>query len=99
MIDRVFLKRVIKPDMILPLEVPVGQTKQASFPAGLPHYSLQLSLSSLGDSTAVTVSRLRVSGWAPNWARFSPNGTNLGLFKISFSTFWLGEPKCTETNL
>ena len=25
--------------------------------------------------------------------------TNLGLFKISFSTFWLGEPKCTETDL
>ena len=28
-----------------------------------------------------------------------PNGTNLGLFKISFSTFWLGEPKCTEIDL
>ena len=26
-------------------------------------------------------------------------GTNLGLFKISFSTFWLAEPKCTETDL
>ena len=24
---------------------------------------------------------------------------NLGVFKISFSTFWLAEPKCTETDL
>ena len=28
--------------------------------------------------------------------QFAPN---LRLFKISFSTFWLGEPKCTETDL
>ena len=35
----------------------------------------------------------------PNWVRLAPNGTNLGLFKISFSTFWLDEPKCTETYL
>ena len=28
--------------------------------------------------------------WHPNWVRLVPNGTNLGLFKISFSTFWLG---------
>ena len=27
------------------------------------------------------------------------NGINLGLFKISFSTFLLGEPNCTETDL
>ena len=33
------------------------------------------------------------------WVRLAQNGTNLGLFKISFSTFWLGEPKCTETDL
>ena len=31
--------------------------------------------------------------------RLPPNETNLGLFKISLSTFWLGEPKCTETDL
>ena len=37
--------------------------------------------------------------WHPNWVRLAPNGINLGLFKISFSTFWLGEPKCTETDL
>ena len=24
--------------------------------------------------------------WHPNWIRLAPNGTNLGLFKISFST-------------
>ena len=35
----------------------------------------------------------------PKRFRFVPNGTNLGHFKISFSTFWLGEPKCTETDL
>ena len=34
-----------------------------------------------------------------NWVRLAPNGTNLGLFKISFSTFWLAETKCTETDL
>ena len=28
-----------------------------------------------------------------------PNGINLGLLKICFSTFWLAEPKCTETDL
>ena len=33
------------------------------------------------------------------WDRLAPNGTNQGLLKISFSTFWLGEPKCTETDL
>ena len=37
--------------------------------------------------------------WHPNWVRLAPNGTNLGLFKVSFNTFWLGEPKCTETDL
>ena len=29
--------------------------------------------------------------------QIDPNGTNLRLFKISFSTFWLSNPKCTET--
>ena len=28
-----------------------------------------------------------------------PNGTNLGLFKISFRTFWRTAPKCTDTDL
>ena len=37
--------------------------------------------------------------WHPNCVRLAPNETNLGLFKISFSTFWLSEPKCTETDL
>ena len=35
----------------------------------------------------------------PNWVRLDPNGTNLGLFKISISAFLLDEPKCTETDL
>ena len=33
------------------------------------------------------------------WGRLAPNMTNLGLFKISFSTLWLTEPKCAETDL
>ena len=37
--------------------------------------------------------------WHPNWVRLAPNGTNLGFFKINFSTFWLFEPKCTEIDL
>ena len=36
---------------------------------------------------------------APKLVQIGPNGTNLGLFKIGFSTFWLGETKCTETDL
>ena len=31
--------------------------------------------------------------------QIAPNGKNLGLFKISFSTFWLAEPKCRKTDL
>ena len=35
--------------------------------------------------------RSGMSGLAPNWIKLAPNGTkNLGLFKISFSTFWVG---------
>ena len=30
--------------------------------------------------------------WHPKWVRLAPYGTILGLFKISFSTFWLAEP-------
>ena len=33
----------------------------------------------------------RMSNKHPNWVILAPNWTNLGLFKISFSTFWLGE--------
>ena len=40
-----------------------------------------------------TAAQYGVSGLLPNWVRLAPNGTNLGLFKISFSTF------CTETDL
>ena len=31
--------------------------------------------------------------------RCAPNWTNMGFFRSYFSTFWLGEPKCTETDL
>ena len=30
-------------------------------------------------------------GLPPKWVRLAPNGTNPGFFKISFSTFWLGQ--------
>ena len=39
---------------------------------------------------------------APNWVTLAPNRTNLGLLNILniiINTFWLGEPKCTETDL
>ena len=32
-----------------------------------------------------------MSGLDSKWVKLTPNGTNLGLCKISFSTFWLGE--------
>ena len=35
----------------------------------------------------------------PDLGQMAPNKTNVGFFKISFSAFWLGEPKCTETDL
>ena len=35
---------------------------------------------------------------APNLVRLAQNGTNIGLFKISFSTFRLAEPKRTEAD-
>ena len=34
-----------------------------------------------------------------NWPRLAQNGTNLALLKISFRTFWLADPKYTETDL
>ena len=39
------------------------------------------------------------SGLDINYVRWDPNGTNMRLFKISFSTFWRAAPKCTETDL
>ena len=35
--------------------------------------------------------RCGMSGLDANWGRLAPNGTNLGLFKIIFSTFWLAD--------
>ena len=40
-----------------------------------------------------------MSNFESKSVRLFPNWTNLRLFKISFSTFWLGEPKWTETDL
>ena len=47
-----------------------------------------------------STSVLGMSGRVGNtFGEIAPNGINLGLFKISFSTFWLDEPKCTESDL
>ena len=35
----------------------------------------------------------------PNLVRLAPNVTNLGLLRISFTTFLHGEEKCSETDL
>ena len=43
--------------------------------------------------------KVRMSGVALNWVRLALNGTNLGIFKISFSTFWLIKSKRTESDL
>ena len=40
-----------------------------------------------------------MSGLAHKWVRLAPIGTNLGLFKICYSTFWHPAPKCTKVNL
>ena len=37
--------------------------------------------------------------WLQSGSDWTPNQTNPGLFQISFSTFGLNEPKCTETDL
>ena len=44
-------------------------------------------------STAWVMARHTCHSLPPNWVRLAPNGTNLGLFKIRFSTFWLAELK------
>ena len=45
----------------------------------------------LCDTTQISISPAwqRRPIWNPNWGRLAPNVTNLGLFQISFSTFWL----------
>ena len=57
------------------------------------------NMTSLPEFTHLATPHQGCTIWYPNWVRFAPNGTNLGLFKISFSTFWLAEPKSTETDL
>ena len=37
-----------------------------------------------------------ISDLAPKRVRLAPNGTNLGLFRSDFSTFWLGEPEKSQ---
>ena len=49
--------------------------------------------------THLTDSHQESQIWYPNWVRLAPNGTNMGLLKISFITIWLAEPKCKETYL
>ena len=55
---------------------------------------IQTSLTTLFQSFCTGMSNL-----ASILCQIGPKVTNLGVFKISFSTFWLGEPKCTGTDL
>ena len=42
----------------------------------------------------------RMSDLGSKWVIWAPNGTNPDIFfQIIFSTFWLTEPKCTESDL
>ena len=41
------------------------------------------------NTSLISVFAMGIAGLAPNWIKFAQNRTNLGLFKISFSTFWL----------
>ena len=47
----------------------------------------------------LTVFNSGMSRLASNLHRLASKWKNLRFFKISFSTFWLTEPKCTETDL
>ena len=40
-----------------------------------------------------------MSNLAPKLGQICPKWDKSGTFKISFITFWLGEPKCTEIDL
>ena len=51
------------------------------------------------DPSATRRTRQGWQVWHPNWVILAQNGTNLSFYKISFSTFWLGETKRTETDL
>ena len=44
------------------------------------------------DVCVVKDAPIGMSDVVPYWVRLVPKGTNLRLFKISFSTFWLVEP-------
>ena len=55
-------------------------------------HQLLLVIAAVTGQDRVRVSLREMQGgeiWYPNWVKLAPNGTNLGLFKISFSTFWL----------
>ena len=47
----------------------------------------------------LTAEKLQMTDLGPKWVTFAPNGNKTGIFQFRFSTFWLGEPKCTESEL
>ena len=53
-----------------------------------------VSASQLKTSTQPGIANL-----ASKLGHIGANGTNLEIFNISFSTFWLGEQKCTVTDI
>ena len=65
--------------------------------SSLSSYSL-LCCAKGGTSGFIPI-RQELPDFGPNWFRLAPNWTNLGLFKISLSTIWLGEAKCTKSDL
>ena len=46
-----------------------------------------------------TLLTITVVRFGSKWVKLAKNGRNPGFFQIRFSTFWLGEPKCTESGL
>ena len=46
-------------------------------------------LTDINNSSSVRALMQAFKIWHPNWVKLVPNETNLRLFKISFSTFWL----------
>ena len=84
--------------MTYAVHVTVGQTDKQTDRQRL--CSCHLVMSSLDKCLlSLPASVTWISEYVTNKVSLAPNGLNLGFFKISFSTFWLTEPKCTKTDL
>ena len=63
-----------------------------------PHLA-QTGQSHLEEAEMRLISHQGFQIWHPNRVILAQIATNLGLFNINFSTFWLAVPKCTEIDL